>query len=394
MNNSLKYKEMYREKLSKIIEDFRYDEVRKALHEVIKNKTYEKSKDIVADFLKEINFFKKLSSHPVFANLIRRGTIGTISDKVLKKSVEYRLLREKITEITKKSIEDPETENIIAKIMQLLRRLREIVINYFLEIVGEEEMGLRHLHAPGSVARKEGRNLYFGEKYNQEVLYKLASRICDSIALGDNIGIYSENENLMLILKQMVLKKFNFSYKIEASEDEKAVLNKDEANYPYATLLAFILWLVDTAEGEANDQKELLYSLIESIKSSPIQIIFVPRDKPEKWTTINLPRLDMFIDKWIINKEARYELKAFRNEIARFVVDARKAARRKGKRAEADKSIELLMNYYEMIIQSLIVNGSVDLYAFRRLIDLIIEISNKYDVRTYLKPLSLVEKVG
>jgi hypothetical protein len=102
----------------------------------------------------------------------------------------------------------------------------------------------------------------------------------------------------------------------------------------------------------------------------------------------------MFIDKWIINKEARYELKAFRNEIVRFVVNARKAARRKGKMEEADKSIELLMNYYEMLIQSLIVNGSVDFYALRRLIDLIIEISNKYDVRTYLKPLSLVEKTG
>ena len=394
MNDSLRYKGMYREKLNEIIEDFQYDEVRKAIHEIIKNKTYEKSKDIVTDFLKQINFSKKLSSHPVFANLISQGKIATLYNVVLKKPVEYTLLREKITEITKKSIEDPDTENMINEIMQLLRKLRKSVIDYFLEMVGEEEMGLRHLHAPGSVARKEGRNLYFGEKYNQEVLYKLASRICDSIALGDNMGIYSENENLMLILKQMVLKWFNFSYKIEASEDEKAVLNKNEANYPYATLLAFILWLVDAAEGEANDQKELLHSLIESIKSSPIQIIFVPRKKPEKWTTINLPRLDMFIDKWIINKEARYELKAFRNEIVRFVVNARKAARRKGKMEEADKSIELLMNYYEMLIQSLIVNGSVDFYALRRLIDLIIEISNKYDVRTYLKPLSLVEKTG
>jgi hypothetical protein len=115
----------------------------------------------------------------------------------------------------------------------------------------------------------------------------------------------------------------------------------------------------------------------------------MPPEK-EKWGTISLPRLDVFIDRWILNEESRAKIEAFRDSLKYFVVTARKTAKRERRTKELENAIDLLMNSYEALCKNLIEHGSLDFYAMRRLMDVMIDIATKYNIRAFMRPLGII----
>lgn len=372
-------KDKFKDKLIKIVEEISVNEVRYTLENIIEKKP----KYIIDNFLDRIGFDGKLRSHPIIDKIIRRGPLPRMKDHI-KKSEDYKRLSEKLNEILKRQVNAED----VSEIKNLLEKLMEKAINYIVEkMAGNPEKGLRHIHALGSVARDEGRNLYFGEKYTKETLYRLASRVCDSIALGDNLGIYSEDEDLMLELKQLVYRRFKSTFKIKP---EDLGVSEDEANYPYTALLGLILWLAKRLLVEEDVEiKALIQSILYDLKTSPITLFFVPKEA-ERWGVISLPRLDMFIDRWVLNEESKAKIETLRNELKNFIMTAHRKAERERKTREVENTISLLMSNYEAFCRRLIEHGDLDLYAIRRMIDIVVDLSTKYDLKIYLRPLGTI----
>jgi hypothetical protein len=366
---------IFKGKLEKVVEEISINEIQDALKKVIERKP----KNIAESFLNEVNFGEKLRVHPLVGKTIDMGNLM----KSIRRSEHYKKLNEKLTEISEREamIED------IVEIKSLLEGLKNKAVSYIVEQTGKIEQGLRSIHAPGSVARSEGRNLYFGEKYAKETLYWLASRMCDSIALGNNIGIYSENEDLILHLRQLAYQKFKSKFRIELEDLE---ISRDEADHPYVVLLGFIFWLTkELLIEEEHEIKILIQSILEYLKTSAISLFFMPPEK-EMWSTIGLPRLDIFIERWVLNKKTRDIIETLRNELKHFITTARREAKRKREIREVENTIDLLMNNYDAFCRRLIEYDDLDLYALRRMMDIIVDLGTRYDLKMYLKPLGSV----
>jgi hypothetical protein len=374
---------IFKGKLEEIIEEISTNDIQNALRKVIK----EKPKNIAESFLDEVNFGRKLRVHPLVGK-VGKGNVRVIDMGNLMKSIRrsecYKKLYEKLTEISNRQ----ETIEDITKVKNLLEDLKNKAVDFIVDQTGKTEQGLRHFHAPGSVAKSEGRNLYFpGEKYTQEILYRLASRLCDSIALGDDIGIYSENEALMRLFKQLACQKFKSKFKIELKDLE---ISEDEGEHPYAVLLGFIFWLAKLLLIEKEHEiRTLIQLILDNLKTSAINLFFMPQEA-EKWSTINLPRLDIFVEKWVLNEESRDRIETLRSELKHFIATARREARRKGKIREVENTIDLLMNNYDAFCRRLIEYGNLDFYALRKMMDIIADLSSRYGLKMYLKPLGSV----
>jgi len=372
--------ELIRKEIVKGIEE---SDIRKALERVIEKKNPE---NIVKDF-----FGKKSCNHPLVGKVINWGSFF---DKRIKKSEPYVELNKKLTEIVERGLE---VEYII-RVKDLLENLRNLLIDYIItEEIYSAEKGLRHIHTPGSVAKSEGRNFYFpGEEYTEDTLYWLAFRLCSSIALGDSFGIYSENENLMLKLKQLAAQKFGSKFRIMPGD---LGIDKREAAHPYVALLGLTLWLMEQSiTEEKSELKTLIRSILDELRTSPICVFFMPTGKKERWATIHLPRLDIFIDRWILYEKARKKLEDLRNELKRFIAAAysavKSAAKKERRVREIENTIDLLMDNYDTFCQRLMEYGSLDLYASRRMMDIILDLATRYGLSIYLHPLGSILSHG
>jgi hypothetical protein len=375
--------------LKENIEDVSIDEIRRALEDMIEDQRKKAAKKeaaaLVDNFLDEIEFNRKLLSHPILMKVINRANLSNH----IKRTECYARLDDKLKDVLSQGtkIED------IKEIKYLLDCLKGKAIEYIVEVeASKAEQGMRHIHAPGSVARSEGRNLYFpGEEYTREGLNWLASKLCGSIAIGDNLGVFSENNELMLKLKQLVSYK-ELGTKLTI-DPRKLEIKRDEMNYPYATLLAFILWLRKQLSIEENVEiKALIQSILDDLRVSTLNLFFVPPPEKykHKWSTISLPRLDIFIVKWILDEKSRNIIENFREALADFITEARNASKRKKKGRELENVIDLLMNNYDFICKSLIEHGILDTYAARKIIDIVIDIATKYDIRRTYLPLGML----
>jgi hypothetical protein len=372
-------------KIDDVVERTGIDEIRNALERVIervqKNVAEEKPKTIADVFLKEeLGFYRKLRG-----NLVGKAIdIGNLSGSV-KRSECYKKLNERLNDVLKRGVKVEDLKNI----EDLVNCLRSVAIEYIAEKIGEAEQGLRHFHRPGCVAKSEARNLYFpGEDYKKETLSWLAYGFFSSVTIGDNLGIYSENDKLMFNLKQLA-QRFESKFGIEP---RRLGISEDEENRPYTTLLAFILWLAKRLDGGKEEEvefKALAQSILDTLRVSTISLLFMPPEK-EKWGTVSLPRLDAFIDRWILNEESRAKIEAFRDSLKYFLDEARKAAKRERRTKELENAIDLLMNSYEALCKNLIEHGSLDFYAMRRLMDVMIDIATKYNIRAFMRPLGTI----
>ncbi|MEM2915663.1 MAG: hypothetical protein QXH91_09755, partial [Candidatus Bathyarchaeia archaeon] len=276
-------RDMFKSSLKAITGDIDLNEVKNALEKVTITK--EKPENTVEWLLKETDFWGKFRRHPLVRKIIDWGNIS----RECRKSNVYRRIEEKLARMV--SRQQVEIEDLI-ETRDLLRELKNVVLDFVEKQAGDVEQGLRHIHAPGSVARKEARNLYFGEEFTYDDLYKLASRLCDSISLGDSIGIYSEDKDFMLKMSQFI-ESFGFgsSFKVERDKLREMRIQEYDINHPYIVFLKFVLWLRNQIDIEENQEKKAVYlSVLNRLQSATINMFFMPPNR-EKWCTIALPRL-------------------------------------------------------------------------------------------------------
>jgi len=364
---------VFKEKLKRISEDFKVEEVKKVVEELVKEKSDEKLKEFWNEF-----FWEKFKKHPLIRKAIDWG--GQARD--IKKFNSFKKIQEKINELRNKKVEEIKIEDI-AEISNLLENLKNEALDSIAKRYGNVEQGLRHPHAPGSVAKNEGRNLYLPEEsYTEDTLYRMASRLCDSITLGDDIGVYSEDADLMDLLRELVKETFNESFRIDLNNVK---IDKEETSYPYITFLKFILYLKKTElTSKEESRKILLQRILEKLKQSPVYLFFMPGKEKERWATVILPRLDLFIERWIENSEARVRLDNLNDNISDFIKQARKKRDKK-----IENYIDLLRNNYEILCYNLIAYGIPEYYAIRNILDIMLEISYIYDVNFNAKAITL-----
>jgi flagellar biosynthesis chaperone FliJ len=363
----------FREKLKRISGEFSIKEVINYIEKLIKEDSNKKRKEYWDEL-----FWEKFKIHPLIRKAIDWG--GQV--KLSKKLDSFKKIQEKINEISKKGGRGIEAEDI-EEIKNLLEVLKNDVLNSIAERYGDVEQGLRHLHAPGNVAKSEGINLYYSkESYTKDTLYKMASRLCDSITLGDDIGVYTDDEDLMEKLRELVKETFNESFRIDLN---KVNIDKDETSYPYITFLKFILYLkkIELTTKEESI-KILLQKILEGLKRSPIYLFFMPGGEGERWATIILPRLDLFIEKWVEKDELRERLDNLNDNISTFIQLARKKKEKK-----IENYIDLLRNNYEILCYNLIAYGIPEYYSMRNILDIMLEISLIYDIKLYAKAITL-----
>jgi hypothetical protein len=404
MNNGLL------EDIIKRVEDvikkrFETDEIKRVLEHVIEKRP----KNVIEGFLERIGFGKRSCNHPLVGKAINWGTFS----RKVKASEPYNKLNRRLIEILKRGLKVEDIAEDIAEVSELLNDLRGQLIDYIIteEICGAE--GLRHIHAPGSAAKREGRNFYLpGERYTSDTLCRLASRLFDSIALGDALGIYSESENLMLGLRQLAeheqkheqkfgsqkskSQKFGAKFRIEPKD---LGINENEAIRPYAALLGLILWLMKKLMvKEELELKSLIQSILNELRVAPICIFFMPSERGgrgrERWSTIYLPRLDIFFDRWIFDEKARKEIEDLRDGLKKFIVAAYRVAEREKRTGEVENAIDVLMDNYDALCRSLMEHGNLDLYATRRMMDIMVDLAIKYGLHMYLRPLGSILRHG
>lgn len=342
-------------KLATVCEKISVDEIEIMLKSFKKKET----EDVVENFLQQIT--NKLRQHPIIASVVKPYLPHAIRN--LRKTEWYKKLTGKILK------EEWTTQDLI-EIKNCVDNLRNELIEYLTKLICDVKEGLRHIHAPGSVAATEGRNLYFfGEKYTQETLCRLAARVCSSIALGNYVGLYSEDDILMLSLKQLVIQHFKSSFKIDVKYIN---VYENEANRPYALLLGFIIWLSKKIEEEP--LKPSIQPILEGFKKSSLILFYLP-PQTEKWCTIGLPRLDSFINNWILDEGRRTKIEKLRGELNNFILNLKKRSKARTVGKEVEKDIEFIMNNYEAFCKTLIEEGMLDFYAMRRVIDVLIDLS-------------------
>jgi len=194
--------------------------------------------------------------------------------------------------------------------------------------------------------------------------------------------VYSEDADLMDLLRELVKETFNESFRIDLN---KVNINKEETSYPYIIFLKFILYLKKTdLTSKEESRKVLLQKILEKLNQSPVYLFFMPGGKGERWSTIILPRLDLFIERWIENSEARKILDNLNDNISDFIQQARKKKDKKIK-----NYIDLLRNNYEILCYNLIAYGIPEYYAMRNILDIMLEINYIYDVKFNAKAIIL-----
>jgi hypothetical protein len=378
MSNLSKKKEL-RDVVKSIIENITVEEIEHAIEEVIKERPSEPAEQ----FLSKIRFQDKITTHPLLRKVVDLGNLK----RSITRNDSYKHLNDRLLDIIHRG--KPEITDI-SEIQVVIAELIDTALNFIIKQACEAEKGLRNIHAPGSVAKTEALNLYFpGEKYTDEELSELALKLCNSIAIGENLGLFSENSKLMKELKQLSSQYFGKPYKIDNLKDLD--ISVYESNYPFATLLGFLLWLAMKRDRTIGNERELLNSIINELKKSSIILYFIPGGEREKWKTIRIPNLDAFVNNWILDRNNRDSIQGFRKVINSIISGVGKAS--KG-RSKPSNIMLVLMNYYESLCQRLIYYGDLDLYAMRRILDIIMEMSAELDLRPDLHYISRILEPG
>jgi len=378
MSNLSKKKEL-RDAVKSCIENITVEEIEHAIEEVIKKRPSESAEQ----FLSEIRFQSKIITHPLLRKVVDLGNLK----RSITSNDSYKHLNDRLLDIIHRG--KPEITDI-SEIQVVIAELIDTALNFIIKQACKAEDGLRNIHAPGSVAKTEALNLYFpGEKYTDEELSELALRLSSSIAIGENLGLFSENSKLMKELKQLSSQYFGKPYKIDKLKDLD--ISVYESNYPFATLFGFLLWLAMKRDRTIGNERELLNSIINELKKSSVILYFIPGGEREKWKTISIPNLDAFVNNWILDRNNRDSIQGFRKVINSIISGVGKAS--KG-RAKLSNLMLVLMNYYESLCQRLIYYGDLDLYAMRRILDIIMEISAELDLRPDLHYISRILEPG
>jgi len=243
----------------------------------------------------------------------------------------------------------------------LLTKVKQEALDMLLERA-EEGDDIRPMMMPGSVGRSEIPNLYIGEeKYSETDRMRLSLQLVKSIGVGNSASVYFEG-GFQEYLRYLVRKKFDKNY-IEASNLEAG---NREMKQPFVMLMRLLIWIYEQLIEEDRAK-------IEELKSSSGVIYFVPEDS-ERYNAFYFPQLNRFVVTWLQDDLKRGALKSMLNSIAYL-----------SRQKEVDESsLEVIYNNLNLLAYSLIETSSVEWEPLRRIVDSLIDIFDKLDLRVDL----------
>ncbi len=362
--------------MGKVIEPISGENIKKALSSM--RERIRRGKKVSIDlFLNEVGFGSSSCKHPIVRKCVDWGNLT----RDYKKTNIYKELTAMVSKVVTTDVPTPAD---IIRIRGLLEKLRFHIIHRIARLHGEHSKGLRPLHAPGSVTYGEARNLYFGEQYDQAELYRLASRLCKSIAIGNTLSVYSDDEELMSSLREILA-----SYLQSGISMEPAIIGAStlEVDKPFAVTMKFLLWIKEKSLSEQDSEKRrVLNKIVDRLKRASVTIFFAPGREKAKWRTLFIPRLDLFFTSWLDNDKRRQLLRNLIDSIINSSERIVRAASRRGQRAKVRRQIELVMHYYEMLCERLLEFGVIDYQSARNIVNLLTELAMQYDVKLSLTP--------
>ena len=286
--------------------------------------------------------------------------------------------------ITKLLVEGVKSSADIKKLDELLEDFKEEIRGNIERVTKDVESGIRPFHAPGSVAYKEARNLYFGERYGGKALSQLSTRLLSSFNIGDDVGVYLNCEELRKDVDDVLNKEFGVGG-IPTEDLGRLYIHKLERNKPYILLISFLIFLYETWEKETNAKgKEKFTRILSLLKETEGVIYFTPDRDKAKYSTLSIPRLDFFFSRWLESEKERRILSRMKKEFYNFMQNVMKNARKIGEERAAQNSLELFATYYDMICTELLRSSLISPELLRRIVDLVIELSERYTINTSL----------
>lgn len=304
--------------------------------------------------------------HPVVEKLIDWGN--------LKGRTKYAEELEQILEnLVSKEIKREDYDKLGEKIEEFKRGLMGDIERL---TRGERERDLRPLHVPGSVGRDEARNLYFGEEYDKGALYRLAMRLLESVCFGSNIAIYFDNQELREDIRKIFLREFGSCHVVGDNLNNLKV-HPLETRSPYIILMKFLLWLYKYIE--ADQQWHRIIDLLEQTEGV---IYLTPGNEKVNYSTIPLPRLDIFCVNWLMVAERRKALEEMKDSLFSFMREIEKSAKKLKRQKAAQNELRVLVTYYDMLCFHLLQSGFINHEPLRRIIDIALGLSQSYGVDT------------
>lgn len=286
-------------------------------------------------------------------------------------------------------------ENFIAKLLikgikssadikeldKLLKEFREEIKRNIEKVTKDVKSGIRPFHAPGSVACKEARNFYFGETYESEALSQMSTHLLNSFYIGRDVGVYLASEELRKDIEDKLSKIFGVVGIPSEDLERKLRIHDLERSKPYILFVNFLIFLYKTWEEETNaKEKEKLTRILSLLKETEGVIYFTPGKDKAKYSTIPIPKLDSFFSRWLEAERGRKILLKMKEEFYVFMRDVMINARRIREERTAQNSLELFVAYYDMIYAELLRSSSISHELLRRMVDLVIELSERYNV--------------
>jgi hypothetical protein len=237
---------------------------------------------------------------------------------------------------------------------------------------------LRPLHAPGSVSRNEARNLYFGEVYSGQALSQLGTQLMNSICIGSNVAVYFDNQDLREDIHEELIREFG-SHHVLNRDLSRLRIHLVENREPYLVFMKLLLWLYERVEAQ-----KLLYRIVDLLKETEGTIYFAPGKEKINYSTIPLPRLDLFLSGWLETARRRKTLKGMRDSLYFFMQGIEESARRVGELKVTQNKLSLFVMHYNTFCAYLLRSGSISHESLRWIINLILELSDRYKVNVYL----------
>jgi hypothetical protein len=293
----------------------------------------------------------------------------------------------------------PNLENFIAELLvkgikssvdikeldKLLKEFREEIKRNIERVTKDVESGIRPFHAPGSVAYKEARNLYFGEKYESEALSQMSTHLLNSFYIGRDVGVYLACEELRKDIDDILSKRFGVVGIPPEDLERELRIHNLERNKPYILFISFLIFLYETWEKETNaKEKEKFTRILSILKETEGVIYFTPSKDKAKYSTMPIPRLDFFFSRWLESEKERKILLKMKEEFYVFIRDVMINAKRIREERVAQNSLELFVTYYDMVCAELLRSSLISHELLRRIADLVIELSERYNVDTRL----------
>ncbi|MEM1691003.1 MAG: hypothetical protein QXF05_05500 [Thermofilaceae archaeon] len=312
-----------------------------------------------------------------------KNELFEVEHAIVRKKIEWgsvkgrtksaRTLSQKIRDLLEKGVKSTADTAPLAEAIEEFKM--EVMKEVERKLFGESDLR----SVPGSVADEEAGNLYFGESYSGEAIQRVGTWLLQSTCIGEDIAVYFTDGSLRRMIRSILMRRLSSNH-IKNEELGRLRIHRVEGDKPYTVLAKFLLWVLGEEQGAPSHEGDMT----ELLRRAEGVIFCVPGKGKEKEFTIPLPRLDLFFSRWIAVPERKKALEDMRDSLYNFMTTVEESAERVGERKKVENTFRLISTYGEILYADLLKSGFINHEPLRQIVDLIVELSGEYDVRTSL----------